>query len=82
MSRKKSTVKMVRVQFDIPEDKIHLIDKLVPKTDSNTRKEVVSMALALLEWAVREAEMGKIIASVDEAQERYKELYMPLLSKA
>jgi len=71
---------LMRVQFDIPKDKVKFIDDMADNTSSGTRKEVINSALALLEWAIRERQSGHIIASVDEENKKYKELYMPILS--
>ena len=45
------------------------------------RKEFVSTAFALTEWAVRKRKEGQIIASIDLGEGGYHELMMPALQR-
>jgi metal-responsive CopG/Arc/MetJ family transcriptional regulator len=69
----------VRIQIDIPKDRINLIDDLVDSAKCSTRRELLNNALSMLEWALRERKNGRIIASLDEESKVYKELCMPIL---
>jgi len=66
-----------RLQFEVPEDKAKEIETMMAETGIKTNKELVSNALALFLWSVREVKRGRMIASVDEANGKYKEIRMP-----
>ena len=74
--------KIVRVQFELNEQGIKELEKLMEATSVATRKDLFNNALTLLEWAVKERQKGRVIASVDETEEKYKEIEMPVLSNA
>lgn len=71
---------MSRIQFDLPDDKVAELEKLMAESGIKTKKELFNNALTLFEWAIQERKAGKTIASVDEKANRYKELLMPALS--
>jgi len=73
---------MVRMQFELTEDQNRGLEALKDKIKVRTKKDLINNALTLLEWAIQEREKGRIIASVDEQNDRYKELVMPILSAA
>ena len=77
---KENKQKIVRVQLDMPENRVSEIENIMAKTGVSTRKDVFENALALLEWAVNERKYGRIIASVDQKRERFHELLMPALA--
>ena len=70
---------MVRIQLDMPGDRVKELDELMTETGVVTRKELFNNALTLFEWAVREKKLGNVIASVDEGAKKMKELVMPSL---
>jgi hypothetical protein len=72
----------VRIQLDLDERRVRELDALADQCGLGTRKELFNNALSLFEWAIREVSHGRIIASVDEAADRYKELHMPALETA
>jgi hypothetical protein len=72
--------KLVRVQLDMPEDRIRDIEQIMAKTGVSTRKDVFENALALFEWAVNERTSGRKIASLREDEDGYRELLMPALA--
>jgi len=69
-----------RVQFELPEAKIKELETLMKEAGIRTKKDLFNNALSLLEWAIKEKREGRIIASVDEKNQKYKEVIMPLLS--
>jgi len=73
---------VVRIQFELPEDRIEELNKLMSETAITTRTDLLNDALTLFQWAVRERQAGRMIASVDEGNQRYKELAMPSLERA
>jgi hypothetical protein len=68
---------MKRLQFLVPDERAREIDDLVKRTGLPNRTDLLNNALTLLEWAVRERENGRIIGSIDEQAERYKEVELP-----
>lgn len=76
------TIKMQRVQFDIPEDRLAELQKLMDLCGIETRKDLFNNALTLLQWAVRESTQGRTIASVGADEKSYRELQMPILLNA
>jgi hypothetical protein len=80
MATERNKPEMVRVQLDLPVQRIEELEKLIAKTGVTTRKDLFENALTLLEWAVEQREQGRIIASVDEEEDFYRELVMPALA--
>jgi hypothetical protein len=78
MTAKRNDV--VRVQLDLPAERITELELLMDKTRLSTRKDLFENALTLFEWAVQQREQGRTIASVAIDGEGYYELLMPALS--
>ena len=72
--------KLIRVQLDMPEERIKDMQQIMAKTGVSTRKDVFENALALFEWAVNERMNGRKIASFDEKEDGFRELLMPALA--
>lgn len=72
----------VRVQVDFDDRRIKELDALMETCGIATRKELLNNALTLFEWAVQQVLQGRMIASVNEAEQKYRELQMPVLSAA
>jgi len=70
---------MTRIQFELSEDRNKELEALMEKTGIRTKKDLFNNALTLLEWAVKEKRSGRIIASVDEREKKFKEIVMPAL---
>ena len=70
-----------RLQIELDEGRINEIETLMREGRASTKKEFINAALTLLEWAMKERKAGRIIASVDEKKDSYKELVMPILSE-
>ena len=68
----------VKFQFEMPKENADRLEELAEQ-GRVTKKEIISNALTLFEWAIEEVQRGRIIASVDEEGERYKEIVLPLL---
>lgn len=75
-------MKNVRMQFDLPEDRVIELESIMDKCGMGTKKELINNALTLLEWAVDEVEMGHDIASVDRSDKQFFALSMPILKAA
>jgi hypothetical protein len=74
--------KLIRIQFEMPEEKVKEIEDMMAEAGVKTRRDFFNNALSLLAWAIRERQTGRTIASMDESEQRYKELYMPILENA
>ncbi len=73
-------MRMIRIQFELPEDKVKELEGLMRETQIATRKDLFNNALTLFEWTVKERKSGNIIASIDEKKGVLKELAMLSLS--
>jgi hypothetical protein len=71
----------IRIQFELPEERVRELEQLMKEADISTKKELLNTALTLFQWVVQEKQNGNIIASIDEKQNRLKELIMPVLSR-
>jgi hypothetical protein len=72
----------MRIQLDLDESGVRMLDRLKEATGSRTHKELFNNAITLLEWAVNQRQHGRIVASLDESDENYRELQMPALENA
>jgi hypothetical protein len=73
---------MMRIQLELPEERVRELEQLMSQTGTSTKKDLLNDALTLFEWAVRERQAGRSIASVDEQNQRYKEVVMPSLERS
>jgi hypothetical protein len=71
----------VRLQIDLDEDQMKELEQMMEEGKVRTKKDLFNAAFTLLRWAMKERRAGRIIASVDEARDTYKELEMPVLSE-
>ena len=71
---------MIRIQFELSEDKVRELEALMEETGIRTKKDLINNALTLLEWAIQEKKAGRSIASIDEQEKLYKEITLPILS--
>lgn len=71
---------LTRIQIELPKERVKALDMLTMQAGVRTRKELLSNALTLFEWAVRETRRGKAIVSIDDREGgRMIELHMPIL---
>ena len=71
--------KTTRIQFELSEDKLKELEALMETSGIRTKKELFNSALTLFGWALYERKAGRVIASMDEEEGKYKELLMPAL---
>lgn len=72
----------MKIQLDLDEKGAKTLERLKRQTGVKTHKDLFNNAVTLLEWAVKQRQSGRIIASVDPAAENYRELQMPVLENA
>jgi hypothetical protein len=70
-----------RLQIDLDEGQMKELEQMMEEGKVRTKKDLFNAALTLLRWAMKERKAGKVIASVDEKRDTYKELEMPVLSE-
>lgn len=75
-----STSNMVRIQLDLPADKVRELEELMAEIEIKTKKDLFNTALTLLAWIVEERKEGRKIASIDEEKDTYRELVMPFFA--
>jgi hypothetical protein len=71
----------VRLQFEIPQDRLPALDALMEDAGIRTRTELFNNAMSLLKWAVRQRKDGRVIASIDYDGDSFRELVMPILEE-
>lgn len=69
----------MQVQLTINNTLYKEFQKLRIDTGLSTDAEVLNNALAIFDWAVKERKRGRSIASVDEINMKFKELWTPAL---
>lgn len=69
----------IRVQLELPEDKVREIDSLMADAGISTRKLYIEYALATLKWALTQSRENRSVVSLNESENSYKELAMPPL---
>lgn len=74
-------MKIVRVQLDFPEDRVEEINKLMNEAKIATRKDFINNALTLLEWAIEERRVGKLIGSLDKEAETFERIILPCIEE-
>lgn len=72
--------KNIRVQFELPSSVVEDLKELMEDTGISTRRELFNNALTLFEWAIKQRRLGHVIGSLDEDNNQYRELQMPVLS--
>ncbi len=68
----------VKFQFEMPQANADRLDQMARESGA-TKRDIINNAMTLLEWAIDEVKAGRVIASIDAQENRYKELVLPLL---
>lgn len=68
----------MRLQIELPEDRVQYLKSLMEVANIDTYKQLFNISISILEWALREKSRGRIIASMDEGDGSYKELILPI----
>jgi len=71
----------MRIQLELPNERVKELKELMERVGLDTYKDLFNNALMLFEWCVEEAEVGRILASIDEKEDRYRELAMPIIDR-
>ena len=70
-----------RLQLDLTKEHLQELEALMKELGISTKKDLFNQAMTLLEWAVRERRSGRIIASVDESRDQYKQVLLPAVER-
>lgn len=71
----------MRLNLEMPEERVKDLKELQAETSSETIKELINNALSMLEWAVNEVKAGNEIAAVDENERVRRIIVTPLLTR-
>ncbi len=71
----------MRLNFEFPDERVEELKQLQAETGTESMKDLVNNAFSLLEWAVNETKDGNEIAAVNEDEETYRVLVLPLLQR-
>jgi hypothetical protein len=82
MAAPNPTSDKLRLQIDLSPAQIHELERLMALCEVPTKKDLFNTALTLFKWATDEVARGRVIASLDEETQKYKELSMPALVAA
>jgi len=69
----------MRLNFEFSANRINDLKQLQQATQADSMKDLINNAFTLLEWAVKETQDGNEIAAVNEQEETYRVLVLPLL---
>lgn len=72
----------MRINFEFSEDRVKDLKRLQKDSGAENMKDLVNNAFTILEWAINEVKNGNEIAAVNEKEETYRVLVMPLLRNA
>lgn len=72
----------MRIQVDFSDQQVAELRTLMEEIDIQNYKELFNNALTLFEWVIEEIKVGRVLAAVDEEEETYRVLVMPILQAA
>lgn len=74
----------MRIQFELTDEKAKELDEFMSVIGVTTKKDLFENSLSLLEWAIKEIQTNpdRVIGSIDEKKDTYKELQMAIFSNA
>lgn len=72
----------MRIQIVVDDTYKEMLENLKRATGLNQWQDLFSDAVTIYNWAVKQRMEGRIIASMDEREENYRELQMPSLERA
>jgi len=70
------------VQFEFPAERMKEIEEMMQAVGITQRKDYFNNALTLMEWAIKESQAGRTIASLLEGNSTWRVLTMDVLTKA
>ena len=73
---------MARLQIDVTDEHLRELEALMERAGVSTKKDLFNNAVTLLAWALDEVRKGHTIASINESEQKYRELQMPIFNAA
>ena len=73
---------VMRIQIVVDDTYKEMLENLKRATGLNQWQDLFSDAITMYNWAVKQREEGRIVASMNEQEENYRELQMPSLERA
>lgn len=70
----------MRIQYELSDKENAEIETMMKKTDIKTKRDFINNAITLFAWAIGERESGRVIGSIDEKEDKYREILMPSLA--
>ena len=70
----------MRIQYELSDKENAEIEAMMKKTDIKTKRDFINNAITLFAWAIGERESGRVIGSIDEKEDKYREVLMPSLA--
>ena len=70
------------MNYEIPDEKIEVIGEMLKYTDDMSTEEIMASAMALLEWAVENAKMGREVVAINGNSGSFIAAKLPILEKA
>jgi hypothetical protein len=71
----------MRIQLELPEAQVEQLKTLMAQAGIDTYKDLFNNSLTLFEWGIEEVKNGRVLASVDEQNDKYRVLVMPVLER-
>jgi len=72
----------MRIQIVVDDTYKDMLDELKLVTGLTQWQDLFSDAITMYNWGVQQRRQGRIITSMDEQEENYRELQMPSLERA
>jgi len=72
----------MRIQIVVDDTYKEMLENLKRTTGLNQWQDLFSDAITMYNWAVKQRTEGRIVASMNEQEENYRELQMPSLERA
>ena len=70
----------MNLKFEISEDEVEKLNTLMKDAGIETYRDLFNNSLTLFQWAILQVKEGKVVASVDEAAQKYTEVQMDALA--
>lgn len=72
----------VRLNIEFKKDKYDEFKKLMEIAGVSTQKELFENAITLTKWMMKQKQAGKSVGALNEDDDRFTELEMPILENA
>lgn len=70
----------MNLQFEISEAEVEKLNLLMKEAGIESYRDLFNNSLTMVQWAIQQVKEGKVVASVDEAAQKYTEVQMDFLN--